>query len=82
MSLRFERANSEIKRCLSDIIQTRMNNPHLNPMLYVSEVDISKDFKYCKVKIALDSEDEKELEKIFRFCKMLKDLSRENLQIL
>lgn len=40
-----------------------MNNPHLNPMLYVSEVDISKDFKYCKVKIALDSEDEKELEK-------------------
>ena len=63
MSLRFERANSEIKRCLSEIIQLRMNNPHLNPMLYVSEVDISRDFKYCKVKVALDTQNEDELNK-------------------
>ena len=63
MSLRFERANSEIQRCLSLIIQTKMNNPHLNPLLYVSEVNITKDFKHCKIKIALDSENSEELEK-------------------
>lgn len=62
MSIRFERANSELQRCISNIIQNQLNDPRLNPLIYVSEVEVTPDFKYCKVKIALDSEDEKELE--------------------
>lgn len=62
MSIRFERANSELQRCISNIIQNQLNDPRINPLIYVSEVEVTPDFKYCKVKIALDSEDEKELQ--------------------
>lgn len=64
MSIRFERANSEIQRCLSDIIQNKMNDPRLSSLLYLSEVDITPDFNYCKVKVALDVNDEKKLNDI------------------
>lgn len=56
MSTRIDRANSEIKRCLANIIQNKMNDPRLNALIYVSEVSVTPDFKYCKVKIALDGE--------------------------
>ena len=66
MSIRFERANSELQRCISDIIQNKMNDPRLNPLLYISEVNVTPDFRYCKVKVALDSEDEGELKEIIK----------------
>lgn len=62
MSIRFERANSELQRCISNIIQNQLNDPRINPLIYVSEVEVTPDFKYCKVKIALDSENEEELQ--------------------
>lgn len=62
MSKRFDRANSQIQKSIAKIIQFKMNDPRLNPMLYISEVEVTPDFKYCKVKVALDSKDEKELE--------------------
>ena len=62
MSIRFERANSELQRCISNIIQNQLNYPRLSPLLYISEVEVTPDFKYCKVKVALDSEDKKELD--------------------
>ncbi|MBP3345357.1 MAG: 30S ribosome-binding factor RbfA [Clostridia bacterium] len=61
MSIRFERANSEIQRCISDIIQNKMNDPRISPLLYISEVSVTGDFRYCKVKVALDSENQDEL---------------------
>ncbi len=64
MSLRFDRANKEIQRCISLIIQTKMNDPRLDPMIYVSEVEITPDFKYCKVKIALDNENKEKLNRM------------------
>lgn len=64
MSIRFERANSEIQRCLSDIIQNKMNDPRLNSLLYISEVNITPDFKFCKIKIALDCDNQNELNTI------------------
>ena len=64
MSKRFERANSELQRCISYIIQNKMNDPRLNPMLYISEVNVTPDFRYCKIKVALDSEKPHELETI------------------
>ena len=61
MSIRFERANSQIQKSLSDIIHNKMNDPRINPMLYISEVNVTPDFKYCKIKVALDSSNQDEL---------------------
>lgn len=61
MSIRFERANSELQRCISYIVQNKLNDPRLNPLLYISEVEVTPDFKYCKVMVALDA-DEKEID--------------------
>ena len=66
MSIRFERANSEIQRCIADIIQNKMNDPRISPLLYISEVNVTPDFRYCKVKVALDSEDTQEIEEVIK----------------
>lgn len=64
MSNRIDRANSEIQRCLAEIIQTKMNDPRLKTLIYVSEVNVTPDFKYCKVKIGLDEDNEKILNEV------------------
>ncbi len=69
MSNRIERANSEVQRCIAQIITTKMNDPRLSPFLYVSEVKLTPDFKYCKVIIALDEEDEAKLKQTFDVLK-------------
>ena len=66
MSVRFERANSELQRCISDIIQNKMNDPRISPLLFISEVNVTPDFQFCKVKIALDTENEEELKKTIK----------------
>ena len=66
MSVRFERANSEIQRCISDIIHNKMNDPRISPLLYISEVNVTPDFRYCKVKVALDDENEQVLQTIIK----------------
>ncbi len=57
MSKRFERANSQLQKCISEIILNKMNDPRIDPMLYISEVYLTPDFQFCKVKIALDDEE-------------------------
>jgi len=69
MSKRFDRANSELQRCISEIIHNKMNDSRINPLLYVSEVNVTPDFYYCKVKIALDSADQTELETVINVLK-------------
>lgn len=64
MSNRIDRANSEIQRCLAEIIQTKLNDPRLKTLIYVSEVKVTPDFKYCKVKIGLDEENEQKLNEV------------------
>ena len=59
MSNRIERANSELQRCLAQIIQTKLNDPRLKNLIYVSEVSVTPDFAYCKVKFSLDTTDQK-----------------------
>lgn len=66
MSIRFERANSELQRCISDIIQNKMNDPRISPLLFISEVNVTPDFHFCKVKVALDSDNEEELKQIIK----------------
>ena len=69
MSIRFDRANSEIQRCLSDIIFNKMNDPRIDSLLYISEVNVAPDFRYCKVKVAYDSENQDRLTEIINVLK-------------
>lgn len=66
MSVRFERANSELQRCISYIVQNKMNDPRISPLLFISEVNVTPDFHYCKVKIALDSDNDYELKETIK----------------
>ena len=61
MSTLIDRENSEIQRCIADIIQNKMNDPRLKALIYVSEVSVTPDFKYCKVKLGIDEEDPNEI---------------------
>ena len=63
MPNRFERANSQLQKQIALILQNKMNDPRLSPFIYVSQVNVTPDFQYCKVKIALDNDDEYELKK-------------------
>ncbi len=53
MNKRMERANSEIKRVLMEIVQTKMNDPRLNQIVNITEVNVTPDFKYCKAKVSV-----------------------------
>ena len=66
MSNRFERANSQLQKNIALIIQNKMNDPRLSPFIYVSDVTVTPDFQYCKVKIALDEDDENKLKETIK----------------
>ncbi len=67
MNKRIERANSEIKKVLTDIIMTKMNDPRLNKIVNITEVSVTPDFKYCKAKVSvLDLSEVEEITKILQ----------------
>ena len=66
MSNRFERANSQLQKNIALIIQNKMNDPRLSPFIYVSDVTVTPDLQYCKVKIALDEDDENKLKETIK----------------
>ena len=66
MSNRFERANSQLQKNIALIIQNKMNDPRLSPFIYVSDVTVTPDFQYCKVKIALDEDDENKVKETIK----------------
>lgn len=82
MSLRLDRANKEIQRCVSQIIQTRMNDPRLDPMLHVSEVNLTPDFKYCKIKIALDNDNKEKLDEMIAVLQKSEGFIKRELALL
>lgn len=48
-----ERANSEIQKCLIEIIKNKMNDPRLNRIVSITDVSITPDFKFCKAKVSV-----------------------------
>jgi len=67
MSNRTERANSEIQKALVEIIQNKMNDPRLNKIVTITEVNVTPDFKYCKVKVSvLDLNDVNNVTKVLQ----------------
>ena len=57
MSRRVERANSEILRCISQIVREKMNDPRINDFVIISDVNVTPDFKFCKIKVTLLEKD-------------------------
>ena len=53
MANRMERANSEIQKALTQIIQTKMNDPRLKQIVSITDVETTPDFKYCKAKVSV-----------------------------
>jgi len=82
MSIRFERANSELQRCISDIIQNKMNDPRISPLLFVSEVNVTPDFHFCKIKIALDSENDEELKQTIKILEKSEGFIKRELAVM
>ncbi len=67
MSNRIDRANSEIQKCLTEIIKFKMNDPRLDKVLSLTEVNVTPDFKYCKVKVSvLDLDDVANVTKVLQ----------------
>lgn len=67
MNTRMERANSEIQRCLIEIIHTKMNDPRLDKIVSITEVNVTPDFKYCKAKVSvLDINDTANVTKVLQ----------------
>ncbi len=67
MSNRIERANSEIQRCLIEIIKNKMNDPRLSQVVSITEVNVTPDFKFCKAKVSvLDLKDVEKVTKVLQ----------------
>lgn len=50
---RTDRLNSLLKEVISDIIRKDVRNPHVNELITVTRVDITKDLHYAKVYISV-----------------------------
>jgi ribosome-binding factor A len=50
---RTDRLNSSLKEVISDVIRKDVRNPHVNELLTVTRVDITKDLRYAKVYISV-----------------------------
>lgn len=58
---RTDRLNSLLKEVISEVIRREVRNPHVNELLSVTRVDITKDLHYAKVYISvIGSEQEKQ----------------------
>lgn len=50
---RTERLNSLLKEVISDIIRRDVRNPHVNELVTITRVDITKDLHYAKVYVSV-----------------------------
>ena len=67
MSKRIERANAELQRCLIEIIKNKMNDPRLDKIVSITEVNVTPDFKFCKAKVSvLDLKDIENVTKVLQ----------------
>lgn len=59
---RIERLNSLLKEVISDVIRRDVRNPHVNELLTITRVDISKDLHYAKVYVSIIASPEQKTE--------------------
>ena len=61
---RTDRLNSLLKEVISDVIRKDVRNPHVNELVTVTRVDITKDLHYAKVYISVIGTDAQKAETI------------------
>ncbi len=57
MSNRINRANSQIQKVLQQILHTEMNDPRIDEFVWINEVNVSPDFRFCKIKFTITNGD-------------------------
>jgi ribosome-binding factor A len=58
---RTDRLNSLLKEVISEVIRRDVQNPHVNELMAITRVDITKDLHYAKVYVSvIGSDSEKE----------------------
>ena len=57
-TFRSDRMNEEVKKTISEIIR-EMKDPRISPMTTLTDVDVTKDLKYAKIRVSVYDEDEK-----------------------
>jgi len=57
-SIRIDRYNEEIKKSISQIIQ-EMKDPRISPMTTITQVEITRDFRFAKARVSVYDKDEK-----------------------
>lgn len=50
---RTDRLNSSLREVIADVIKKEVRNPHVNELVTVTRVDITKDLHYAKVYISV-----------------------------
>lgn len=50
---RTDRLNSSLKEVISDVIRREVRNPHVNELVTVTRVEITKDLHYAKVYVSV-----------------------------
>ncbi len=58
-SIRTERANSEVEKALANILRNKVNDPRLNEFITITYVNLSVDFRHCKVGVSIYTGDKK-----------------------
>jgi ribosome-binding factor A len=59
---RTDRLNSLLKEVISEVIRRDVHNPHVNELLTVTHVEITKDLHYAKVYISVIGNDQQKAE--------------------
>ena len=58
-TFRADRRNEEVKKTISEVIR-EMKDPRISPMTTLTDVDMTKDLKYAKIKVSVYDDDEKQ----------------------
>jgi len=61
---RVDRLNSLLKEVISDVIHTKVKNPHLSQLITVTRVSISNDLRHAKVYVSVIGGDKEKRESI------------------
>lgn len=59
---RTDRLNSSLREVISDVIRKEVRNPHVNELVTVTRVEITKDLHYAKVWISVIGSDQDKAE--------------------
>lgn len=59
---RTDRLNSLLKEVISDVIKRDVQNPHVNELMSITRVDITKDLHYAKVYVSVIGSDSEKQE--------------------